>query len=147
MLAKTLGMSRSVNSAKQFGRDLWAGLKTLGLMEHFADIREDIEKLENLEKRLHERLDLAEKTLANAKRSLHLKATGLVDMLEITTEDIKKYLDWLGTCGPLMIRGASYEEMNARLENVLVWVIEDLVPVQLDTMLPVTNGDVDGGIH
>lgn len=146
------GMAKGMKKAQTYGINLVNGngpvgvtMKTLGLAEHFADIKEEIEKLENLEKRMYERMSLAEEALANAKRSPHLKNVGSVDLLEGTLEDIQEYMDWLGTSGPLL-RGASYHEMNPQLEMMLEWITDALVALQVDTMLAVINGDVDGDI-
>lgn len=144
---------KSARRARDVGRQMVDGtgpvgvtMKTLGLWDHFQEIQEDIEKLDNMEKRLHERLNLAEKSLENARRSPYLKNVGSVDLLEGTMVDAKKYLDYVGSSGT-MLRGAAHDEMIARLGNMLIWVTDSLVALQLDTMLAVTNGDVDGNVQ
>lgn len=146
------GIAKGMKKAQTYHKNLvndtgpvGVTLKTLGLAEHFGDIKEELEKLEKLENRIYERMSLAEEALANAKRSPHLKNVGSVDLLEVTMEDIQEYMDWLGTSGPLL-RGASYHEMNPWMEMLLEWMTDALVALQVDTMLAVINGDVDGEI-
>lgn len=144
---------KSAKRAQQFGRQMVDGtgpvgvtMKTLGLWDHFQEIHEDIEKLELMEKRLHERLDLAEKSLENARRSPYLKNVGSVDLLEGTMVDCRKYLKYVESSGTLL-RGAAHDEMIARLGNMLIWLTDSMVALQLDTMLAVTNGDVKSNVQ
>ena len=152
VVASGTGMTKNITKAKSIGQGLvgragvlFSGLKALEMYEQYTDLNDDIAKLKRLEASLTQRIFNAEGTLEKAKRLPMLSNSGSMQQLEATIGQIRNYLQWLASCGP-MLRGVSKHEVIPKLGRLGGFLTDALVALQMDTTLALASGNGMSGM-
>ena len=146
------GMTRGIDTVTRVGQGLasrsgilFTGLAALDMLEKYTDVEDEVAKMGKMEARMIDRLAVAENTLEKARRLPPIANSRSVQQLEATLGQIREYLDYLASCGPLL-RGASAGEAISIFGRLGGWLTDKLVAVQVNMMLALTNGTGSGSV-